>query len=582
MNLFFLRSIRPVALVGAMIAGVPSIAAALSSALIPASPGPSNLSSGGTVPGEIFLKDESAAYFGWTFDYDDVNGRFVPKKWLFSVQLNDNTGSGQHHVSYKTVLSSGNTSFERRTSFDVAGGLAMVQFAAQMASSSAIHTSSLSTQFVLSAENEFPRAFVDPLTIPTTAFDQEALGILAIADPQTRADAWENANFGRYVALGYGLRGGCDVTFSFTQQDSFRRAEHFYSMSGQYKSVSASGEIATAMAEAMSSGTASIDILSDGCLPPLIPSLQDIDTLSEQFGWGSSLTAYSANCKRRQGVYLLPVAALPSGPSFGAFSWSDAAINDAALEAQFAIDTLVSSSRWNNPASLVSYLAGQFRPAPNANVSFSTALQTARSALANHLQALRVTALAYLAGTDTATNLAAKKNRVRSHALKLQTILDELRQRVNSLPPMTMQACEWWTPIPNTPNATFVNVQFRIRVTNAAAFWDGSASGLVAWAQYAEPTGTVGYDGPESIGTLNYYEDDQVNFIWNRYRPVSQVQITATPIYDGSAAHGLHDVLLEGQFVVRDASRFGTLKFVDDFQRQVVLPVDLEATTPCP
>lgn len=431
-----------------------------------------------------FLKDEPYSLVGWTYDWDSDAGEFVAKKPIFSVVLDADTNAPDFHVDFTSVFGSSSINMTNQTSFEVSTSTWLVKLAASFAQSSQAYNGTLSSSMRLSVVADYPPSLVDLVTLPSSAFTQEALDVLSIADPVQRSTEWTAHGFGSYVAVGCGLTGSVLAQFSLSQLESFSARLEYFKFAGSYAGISASANIGEAVYKAMSSTSigVSMDTVGLGTPPPL-PPLDQLDSPQEQFAWGNSLTQYAADAKAKRGIFIVPVSVLPNGPDPDLAVWSTALLEHAALEAQSALATWNNSCFWNAPAGLQYFLAT--RMIPDGSMSYSTALLLARSDLALALEQLHSSVLTYTKDNNSAVPafqaaVASATQLVHDRVIDLQEVLALLDAMRQSLPSITIKATDpGYTP-PGVNNG-YTRVPWIVEVENVAWFDGGGVQQLVNW-----------------------------------------------------------------------------------------------------
>lgn len=525
--------------------------------------------------GEIFIEEADPIYVGWTFDY--VNGAYVLKRPLFTVALSDQTGNPDSHaVRFTSHFGSSSNSYTNQRSFGVSGSLAVVRFATSYAEQHEHSSSMLTTSFSTLIEADYPRAQISTAAIPFASFVPEAQVILSISDPIQRTIAWKAAGFGRLVAIGYDLRGSVEMNFAMQDQSSFQSADRFFDASATYKGVTATAAFSSQMRETMRKQDLAYGLVATGCYVPQMPPLDELLTIDGQQAFANDLTTWSQGCKRRVGLYLVSASNLNNGPALDLPTWDDQLLADIGTAAENALDVLLRASRWNQSSGLRSFMSTHLRPQPQAQITFTAALDATRSELTDALESLRTAMFAYAdpvnAGSLATRNAAhAAMGAVNQKAAALYDLTVEIRDVVNALPPIVATVTENFTPSGNG-EGTAVWPTFNVSL-DGIGFFRGSDDAAI------EPFLAAFKATP--IGTFHTLEVNE--YLWNSSyctRATSNGDIPIIDLlgfipYSSGPLAGLSR--MDFQFVskLRSTSQWITFKLKDELGRAVVVNHDL-------
>jgi hypothetical protein len=447
----------------------------------------------------------------------------------------------------------------------------VVKFASNYVQQNLQATSLLTTSMAVSNEVDFPRAAVDLLGVPTSAFAIDAQAIMAITNPSTRTQAWLNAGFGHYVAFGYDLRGSIDLAISMKEQKSFKSCDSFFDASGTYKGVSSSVGIASQLKDTMEKNEIGYGMIATGCFVPLMPPLSQLQTVQGQWDFANYLNQEARNCKTPVGLYLISAGALPGGPVFNMPTWDDMVVEMVGECAEAAIDEFVRASRWNQSAGLRNYLDGHFRPVPNSTQSFTDGLDHVRIELSTSLNYLR-DSIVYYGDPDHAgeavalANVLAGMANVNQAAQTLNLLSWEIQTMIQALDPMLVTVTENHYPSGSGPG-TAVYPTFTVTIDNCGFFRGFTDMEIEPW---------IGFWEANNFGTFHTMEIYE--YLWDgtyctratSNGDISPIDLRSYQIHSSGPSAGLSRVQFQLVSKLRSTTQWIDLKFKDEFGRTVI------------
>ena len=480
--------------------------------------------------GILYLPSGLPELVGWGFTFDPQLGDWVLKQPAASILLDENYVLDSQHVMFTNA--STNTSFSKFSSLGVSAAVAygVVKAAAQFSKSESESSSGFDNSFSLVVANEYRPKMLSLEDAVGLAWLPTAQAVLEIPNPVERALAWKE-NFGEYVAVGYDVHSHLGVRVTMQQTESASTKNTYLHAEAQYKSLAGGASVNASFSELVKNSmqseglTLSVDYEGSKFLDFTIPVLpSSLDDEVEQSEFVNSLYAQLDGSYAKRGLILIPWASIPGVPALEFGSFSGPVLGDAAFVAQHALETLQAAQSWNYPTALRTFLDARLHP--QSGLSYGDTLDEARHVIVDALGQLWLDLVGYAidgdqeASQDLQDSVAAVEAALGWGSSEgLVDVLDDLDHLKNSLPPMTIEVQENFTPDLNQSIQQLWPIHYLVTIKNCGYF--SSTDQLIPWLWQ--------YDALTHKGPVVMYEDG----------PVSSGQQMLTPT--SLAAGGLYN-----------------------------------------